>query len=489
MNLDVLKNEEKQMNMIMFLANVGISLVAFFYVLFFIDGTMKDAVVFLMAVFAVITKIFEKPLGKFAKYIYVSILPIVGAIVIVFANDGKFGAMTQAYFLILILSIPYFEKTVIIVNAIVTIVVNAIAMVCFLDSYLLMHSVAIWIFIMLVFILGAITSGFISVRTYSLFKVVESKENSMAEMIDNVKDAFGNLEDFFSNIYESLDEVSGLSQKIADTTKGIVVDSETQLQEVEGCMDVYNSLADKILSSKEKVNETVSQMNQLKENNDEGISVIKDLTNKFDENIESINSATKEIQILSDKSKNIGNIIETISSIAQQTNLLALNAAIEAARAGEAGKGFAVVADEIKQLSEQSTESTQQIDEILQEIVTIVQSTSKTMEYNNSIVRESSEKLNATVDVFKVMITSSENVIKMISELENELKSIAEIKEAMLVSVQKLSELAQNSTQSTKEISVSTEDQATSIERVMESMGTAQNGMNNLSVVLNMKNN
>ncbi|MDP1142634.1 methyl-accepting chemotaxis protein, partial [Klebsiella pneumoniae] len=42
-------------------------------------------------------------------------------------------------------------------------------------------------------------------------------------------------------------------------------------------------------------------------------------------------------------SRQIGDIVGVIDSIAFQTNILALNAAVEAARAGEQGKGFAVV--------------------------------------------------------------------------------------------------------------------------------------------------
>lgn len=67
------------------------------------------------------------------------------------------------------------------------------------------------------------------------------------------------------------------------------------------------------------------------------------------------------IQKLGESSKEIGNVIKVISSIAQQTNLLALNATIEAARAGDAGRGFAVVANEVKELAKQTARATEEI--------------------------------------------------------------------------------------------------------------------------------
>mgnify|MGYP001027132241 CR=1 FL=1 len=485
MNLTILQNEEKQMNFIMFLANTAIPVVAFTFVMLFLGGTIKDAIVFLMALFGILTKIFEKKLGKFAKYIYVSILPVVGAIIIVFANDGKFGAMTQAYFLILVMSIAYYDKSVVLVNAIVTIAVNAVAMILFPSSYLLMHNLPVWVFIMLVFMLGVMTAYIISLRTYKLFETVETKEERMAVLIDNVKDAFDNLKESSANIYSSLDEFSNLSQKIADTTKGIASDSDIQTSEVTGSLRLFNDLADKLSISEEKVNTTVVHMNTLKENNDTGIASIEDLTDKFQENIESTQHASKEIEILSEKSALISNIIDTISGIAQQTNLLALNAAIEAARAGEAGKGFVVVADEIKKLSEQSTNSTRKIDEILKEIVNIVETTRNTMNHNSAIVSESSGKLNTTVNVFKTMIESSEAVIGIIGELNQELQNISDLKEDMLSSMEKLADISANSAESTKEISASTEDQVTSVESVMDAMGTVQKSIDNLSKILN----
>lgn len=488
MKLNVLQNEEKQMNLIMFLANLAIPVVALGFVTLLLGGGAKDAIILLMAAGGIIVKVFEKPLGSMAKYLYVSLLPIVGPIVIVYANDGRFGAMTQAYFLILILSIAYYDKRVVLTNALVTVVANAAAMALFTDSYLLMHNLFIWIFIMLVFFLAAGTSFVISSRTYRLFEDVEQKERGMVNLLDNVKNAFESLEQSSSSINESLDAFNRLSLKIADASKEIAQGAGTQANVVENSLDIFNDLAGKIISSEEKVNDTVSMMNVLKENNDIGVASIHELTGKFKENIKSTEDAVREIEVLSEKSALISNIIDTIHGIAQQTNLLALNAAIEAARAGEAGKGFAVVADEIKKLSEQSSESTQKIDEILKDVVNIVGATRDTMGYNSSIVEESSNKLNTTVDVFKVMIESSEEVIHTIGLLNNELKNIAVLKESMQGSMQQLADISSESAVSTKEISSSATDQVASVNTIMSSMDLVQNSMNDLSAILSNHN-
>ncbi|MFN0028840.1 MAG: methyl-accepting chemotaxis protein [Acidimicrobiales bacterium] len=86
-----------------------------------------------------------------------------------------------------------------------------------------------------------------------------------------------------------------------------------------------------------------------------------DATSVVSNALQAADTAGRVVQMLSQSSAAIGEVVTAISAIAEQTNLLALNATIEAARAGESGRGFAVVAGEVKALAGQTADATAQI--------------------------------------------------------------------------------------------------------------------------------
>lgn len=143
---------------------------------------------------------------------------------------------------------------------------------------------------------------------------------------------------------------------------------------------------------------------------EEGSKAVEAAVRQMD-NIETKVTHSAQIVVkLGERSKEIGQIVDTIAGIASQTNLLALNATIEAARAGEQGRGFAVVAEEVRKLAEQSQEAAKQIAGLIGEIQSETTSAVTAMDEGTHEVKIGAEVVNNAGRAFAEIVTLTQAV-------------------------------------------------------------------------------
>ncbi|EDS77608.1 methyl-accepting chemotaxis protein, contain hamp domain [Clostridium botulinum C str. Eklund] len=283
---------------------------------------------------------------------------------------------------------------------------------------------------------------------------------------------------------ENTNSMNEISNSVENLAKGATIQAEDSQKAVEK-LSILGNQINETNSNSIIVKNHIEETGQASK---EGMQSLENLVSKLKENIEISSEIFSNVKDLSLKSSFIGEIVGTISNIANETNLLALNASIEAARAGEAGRGFSVVADQIKTLAEQTEIATKNVKNIIEDMqngIGIIEGNGMKSE---EIMKKTSSASSAAINSFKVIEKSVENSINQTYIFIENIKNIDKEKDNVYAFVENISSVSEETASSTEEISAIVEQESATMSELSSMSGKLEKLANDLEIEVNKFN-
>ncbi|EEK46482.1 Methyl-accepting chemotaxis protein [Bacillus cereus m1293] len=258
----------------------------------------------------------------------------------------------------------------------------------------------------------------------SLQHKIDQLESRIQELEAELKQKDIEQQETISSIHDCVQSVVQEHQLVNNqhnTLQNLVQQLSSCFENVSTRTTHSNELNNEMLQKEQSLIQSIEEIIDCSNEGKESVHRLLIVINKLGEQSQRTSNSMNH---LSERSKEIEQIVEVIQNIAAQTNLLALNASIEAARAGEHGKGFAVVANEVRKLAESTAESTKNIGNLTKKIQEEIEKAYDNTKDNLHLVDEGVEMsadTNARIENILIMIQTLQNgATNVIKAIENQ---------------------------------------------------------------------
>ncbi|MEZ8823828.1 methyl-accepting chemotaxis protein [Vibrio amylolyticus] len=277
------------------------------------------------------------------------------------------------------------------------------------------------------------------------FQEVARKLN---QVIDSTKESISVV----TRNCETLYQTAEISYDAAESS------SKTLIKQNESLANMVTTVTELEASIKEISNitsESFKDSRHASEQSNRGLKAVDQNRQRLEKLEQTLDINESAMVELDHRVKQIQEMVELISGIADNTNLLALNAAIEAARAGEQGRGFAVVADEVRQLASGTSQQTENIRIKMNQLIAAAQK-------SREAVEESRREMVSA-------LASSEEVKSTFGDIESAVNDIQARVEQVTIATEEQERATSDVSESISNISLQGEETKCQLNSMVES--------------------
>lgn len=303
---------------------------------------------------------------------------------------------------------------------------------------------------------------------------------NLRAVISQVHSSAGQVANAAVQFTESSQQAAEAANSVAGSIAHVHNGAETQITAVNEVSTVIEEMSASIEELAITANGIAEVSDKATLATDAGQKSVDKAVDQMDSMVKAAKLAKEASSELEGSSKQIGEIVELISSIAGQTNLLALNAAIEAARAGEQGRGFAVVAEEVRKLAEQSERAAQQI-------TTLIQKNNQNIGHVVGSIETAILNVDQGVDVVRSAGLEFKQISKFVTGVANQVRDISTSlgklstgSQRIVVSVNDVDKICKDTADEVQNVSAAVEEQSASMEEIASSCKTLSDLADNL---------
>ncbi len=476
----ILKKQEKFANSVAFYSALISSLGVSVCFLVLAKNYMVSMIFLACIIITVVGRLIERStrvLSNISKYIYLMVFAFVPtAVFYMLEVAGGSGIPSIAFsFTCIFIVIMYYNTKLVLLYSGTTLFLYTAAIFVFPNEFYGgpgKNSIS-WICFGLAFGISVCVSTIQSQRSKSMIVNIEDKKNESEALTDllnksitEAAESSKTIYDIAKNLSDGLIEVNKTSEHTMTSIINIAQGTSLQRDLTTESYNVINDISNKLMNIAERIL-TVSHFAQ-------DCSVMTSNGNKIItsaiKQMELINTnsdrLTNAINILGNKSAEIGQITAMINSIAEKTNLLALNAAIEASRAGESGKGFSVISSEIRNLAEQSKYSITKINELINEVQSEINNTIEITDESNISVNEGKDIITTAGEIFGKILDSVNEISSFSKSVSENVQNIYNNSQTVVTSISKTKDASDAISKASQEVAAVSEEENATLEEI-----------------------